>query len=599
MGDGNYIGYTGASSTVVSVVADIAESLDISGFSPSIAVSSIPALAVSSIVLDAPIAVSGTILDTIAANVLTTSSIVGSVAITNTPTVAISAFPANQNVSGTSLDAIETATEGVLADTDLMVSDLDAIRIDAAAMEDLLTLMRVDLGNVSGVDVSGIGATNALLATIDADTGAILADTALMVPDLDAIRVDTAANEVLLTGIDTVLDNILTKNTEIDTALDTIDGVLDSSLTKQTEIDAVLDTIKTDTGTIDAVLDASKLVQDNILTKNTEIDTALDTIDAVLDNILTKNTEIDAVLDTIKVDTEAIETATEAIAVDAAAMETLLTNTNAGLTSIDAVLDTIKVDTEAIETATEAIQVDTAANEVLLTSIKTAVETIDNAVDGNYLNVNANIAGTDFVGGAGAATAGTLRTTLATDDSSLGLLTAIQAGVEADTTVNGTVTSLVAFPAITSVIGGGVESGAQRVTIANDSTGSVGIKPSTSSYLSHVYIDLDAAGDNPTTNTEVVAAPGASSKLVIYGVQGSIAGSTGSAYGNWYLSDGNTAAATTLWTARAQGTTNTQFELTFPYGVALTTNTALKVTSSEGSGNIFINAVVYYRTEAV
>ena len=245
----------------------------------------------------------------------------------------------------------------------------------------------------------------------------------------------------------TVTGGSLTKNTEIDTALDTIDGVLDSSLTKQTEIDAVLDTI---------------------LTKNTEIDTALDTIDAVLDNSLTKQTEIDTALDTI-----------------------------------DAVLDTIKVDTEAIETAVES--------------------SVANA--GNVLTLH-------------------------------------------------------------------------RPVIAPATGLDVNIKPSILSYLSHVYIDLDAAGDNPTTNTEVVAAPGASTKLVIYGVQGSIVGATAAAYGNWFLSDGDTAAATTLWTGRAQGLTNTQFELTFPYGVALTTNTALKVTSTEGSGNIFINAVIYYRTEA-
>ena len=129
-------------------------------------------------------------------------------------------------------------------------------------------------------------------------------------------------------------------------------------------------------------------------------------------------------------------------------------------------------------------------------------------------------------------------------------------------------------------------------------TSAVAVQPSTSAYLSHVYIDLDATGDNPATNTEVVAAPGASNKLVIYGVQGSIVGSADSAAGNWYLSDGNTSAATTLWTGRAQGLTNTQFELTFPYGVALTANTALKVTSTESSGHIFINAVIYYRTEA-
>ncbi|KKL62792.1 hypothetical protein LCGC14_2181700, partial [marine sediment metagenome] len=49
-------------------------------------------------------------------------------------------------------------------------------------------------------------------------------------------------------------------------------------------------------------------------------------------------------------------------------------------------------------------------------AIKTAIELLDNAVDGNYLNVNANIAGTDFLGGAGAVAAGVQRTTLASND---------------------------------------------------------------------------------------------------------------------------------------------------------------------------------------
>ena len=74
-------------------------------------------------------------------------------------------------------------------------------------------------------------------------------------------------------------------------------------------------------------------------------------------------------------------------------------------TEIDSVLDTIKVDTEAIETA---------------------VELLDNAVDGNYLNVNANIAGTDFVGGAGSVGGGVQRVTLASDDPAVVDLAAIE-----------------------------------------------------------------------------------------------------------------------------------------------------------------------------
>ena len=64
---------------------------------------------------------------------------------------------------------------------------------------------------------------------------------------------------------------------------------------------------------------------------------------------------------------------------------------------------------DGIETLLTGIDSDTDA-------IKTSVESLDNAVDGNYLNVNANIAGTDFVGGAGAVASGVQRVTLASDD---------------------------------------------------------------------------------------------------------------------------------------------------------------------------------------
>ena len=319
---------------------------------------------------------------------------------------------------------------------------------------------------------------------------------------------------------------------------------------------------------ISGLVDVSGTSLDNILTKVTLSNTALDTIAA---NVLATSAvsiggSVTAAVafpvnqNVSGISLDAIETATEAIQVDAAAIEVLLTNANTDhaanevlltsidadtnaikvdtaanevlLTAIDTVLDNIKVDTEAIETATEAIQVDAAAIEVLLT------------------NANTDHAANEV------------------------LLTAI------DTVLD---TIKVDTEAIETAVEGVLD---------------VTVRPSTSSYLSHVYLDLDAAGDNPTSNTEVIAAGGADTKLVIYGVQGSIVAAAASDYGNWFLSDGNTAAATTLWTGRAQGTTNTQFELTFPYGVALTANTALKVTSTEGSGNIFINAVIYYRTEA-
>ena len=62
-----------------------------------------------------------------------------------------------------------------------------------------------------------------------------------------------------------------------------------------------------------------------------------------------------------------------------------------------------------------------------MASCKTALELLDNAVDGNYLNVNANIAGTDVDGNSGNKSAQTQRVCIATDDVNL---SAIKTAVE-------------------------------------------------------------------------------------------------------------------------------------------------------------------------
>ena len=230
---------------------------------------------------------------------------------------------------------------------------------------------------------------------------------------------------------------------------------------------------------------------------------------------------------------------------------------------------TVTVANNALTTSSHDVTVHTK-----LTEIDTAIDTIDGVLD-NILTKNTEI---DAV-----------LDTIKIDTAAVKL---DMNAIKVDTAANEVL--LTAVDAVLDTI----KVDTEAIETAVEGVLDVAIQPSTSSYLSHVYIDLDATGDNPATNTEVIAAPGASNKLVIYGVQGSIVGSTAAAAGNWYLSDGNTAVATTLWTGRAQGLTNTMFELTFPYGVALTANTALKVTSTEAANHIFINAVIYYRTEA-
>jgi hypothetical protein len=320
-----------------------------------------------------------------------------------------------------------------------------------------------------------------------------------------------------------------------------VSGTITTSAPANQNVSGIsLDAIQTDIAAIE-VLNTSGFGQANTVLGTIDTDTG-----SISTNIATLTTSGIARsndnLQTIGSYLNGVEGSLTAIETDGDNMQILNAS---GFAVLNNHLTTIDVDTNAIKVSVAKLD-----------DIKDAVETLDNAISGNEMQV---------------------------DVVSMPTVTA----------------NISAFPVTTGITGGGVESGAQRVTLANDSTGSVGIKPSTSAYLSHVYIDLDATGDNPATNTEVIAAPGSGNKLVIYGVQGSIVGSAAAAAGNWYLSDGNTSAATTLWTGRAQGLTNTMFELTFPYGVALTTNTALKVTSTEAANHIFINAVVYYRTEAV
>jgi len=114
-----------ASSASSVVVVDIAESLDISGFTPEIVVSSMPAIGVSSIVLDAPMAVSGTVT---------------------------TAAPANQNVSGISLDAIQASTATLQADLGNLSGVLNtivttsAVDVSGTSLDDIET----NTSNISG-----------------------------------------------------------------------------------------------------------------------------------------------------------------------------------------------------------------------------------------------------------------------------------------------------------------------------------------------------------------------------------------------------------------------------------------------------------------
>jgi hypothetical protein len=116
----------------------------------------------------------------------------------------------------------------------------------------------------------------------------------------------------------------------------------------------------------------------------------------------------------------------------------------------------------------QATAADLNCTEASASAIKTAVELIDNSVDGNYLNVNQNIAGTDVAAGAGAVGAQVQRITLASDDPAVTSLAALDNAVDGNyLNVN------VNLAGTDAPSGAGTEAGVLRVTLPTDGTGVV------------------------------------------------------------------------------------------------------------------------------
>jgi hypothetical protein len=236
---------------------------------------------------------------------------------------------------------------------------------------------------------------------------------------------------------------------------------------------------------------------------------------------------------------------------------------NAVLDTIDAVLDTIKVDTEAIETAVEAIQ---AAQ----------------LPDGHNVTIdNASIAvtGTVDLG--------------ATDNAVLDAIAASVAAIDTDTTtvighLDGVEALLATIDADTSnlsVVGGGTEAAAIRVTIANNSTGVLSIDDNGSSLTVDGSISLI-----PTTSG------GADTfrSLDLDETEEEVKASAGQVYGYYYYNAAATVRYLKFYNATAANVTvgstapvrtyplppTTAAHIAIPYGLAF--STAITVAATTG-----------------
>jgi len=326
-------------------------------------------------------------------------------------------------------------------------------------------------------------------------------------------------------------------------------------------------------------------------------------------------------------------------------------------TSIASDTTAILADTASIASDATAMLADTAA-------IQTSVELLDNAVDGNFLNVNLNMAGTDAAAGEGIINAQTQRVTLATDDDGVAHL----ATIAGDTTsIDGKITAcdtgavVVASGAITAelsvtdnavldaidtvldlinaklvtgtvigdvnlgatdnavldtietntdsltVVGGGTEATALRVTLANDSTGVVTVDGTVTADLSdndNAVLDSIVTNTNReaitgygqatldhadvTTAQELVAAV-ADKKFYITSIVLSV-----SAAGTYWIEDEDGAQITCKYSLAAYGGVSWSCPIDTPFK-STTANKGLKV---KGSAAGVIGCMITYYTLA-
>ena len=337
----------------------------------------------------------------------------------NLDTVNSNLNPALGNIDGeleghtTLLTTANTNTAHISDNLDHISSDLDHISTDLDA----------SLVKQTSIDTN-IGGNRILLTDILAKNGEIETSANALISanhtDLVAIEASLTSMEGKIDVIDTVLDNSLTKQTNVETLITTLDGVQDSIFAQiysqeqniiafktanhtdivntKDMVSSVGTTTNNNLAHISDNLDHLSANSDTIEASLTAMEAKMDVDNVVYDNQLTKLTNNETLLTAIDADTNAIKVSAAALVVDAAATEVLITATNSLLTTLDGVQDNALTKLGEIETSADALisanHTDLVALEASLASmegkqdtaithlseIEGAVETIESAI---------------------------------------------------------------------------------------------------------------------------------------------------------------------------------------------------------------------------
>ena len=291
----------------------------------------------------------------------------------------------------------------------------------------------------------------------------------------------------------------------------------------------------------------------------------------------------------------------------------------------DAKLDDIIADTNAIETAVESIdtKVATASNQgniytrlgnILadtseITDIKTSTALTQaglsavniRASDGTSITETSNALDVFVKGGdSGGGPMNVAVESVFGSESSMGVSSAGNLPISLETNNAGNLNMNIAAVGV----GLGVYSSQPTgVEITNPEGGCLSV--SAFDYASGVFLDEDSNGDNPQSNTTIIAAPGAAKRIVIDGYNITVVGSSDTAYGQIIIHDGNLAGGETtgstgiIFAARSQGTTPTAHGYSGMTPIGLAENAALKFSTTEGSAQMYVYGSIQFRIVAL
>ena len=276
---------------------------------------------------------------------------------------------------------------GTAADTGLGTYGAQTLRVTMAADDALLSAMNTNLADIE-----------TLLTTIDSDTGTISTYAEAIFTDMDALSKSTG--NVATTAGHKGIGALAVRNDVAEAWSGIADG--DYTFLQASSIGALYVTgaevenaaVQSQPSLIGGRYDSSA----RTLGDGDAGAVALNASGHMLMDVVDGG-QLDTIIDTLETTLTAIET-------DQAALEVLSTAANVDLAAMEALLITIDSDTDAI---------------------KTAVQILDDWDDSNYANVNINIAGTDVDGNSGNKSAQSQRVVIATDDVNV---SAIKTAVE-------------------------------------------------------------------------------------------------------------------------------------------------------------------------